>query len=327
MTPHVTPSDLAAFRARTLGAERTRTIGLHVRECADCSQIVFGDPVIRRNVRQMWGIGPSKFVKIAAAAAAIAAMIAGVLALWPVRESTPRPVPPPIRREPAVTSIRDGSLVLTMDAHGSLRNVTSPSREWSALAEAALRTSMLPRAELSGLELPAEVLRGGDEDAPRLTLLAPVAVAVESATPEFRWTAMRGVRYRVLVARDGATIAKSGVQSDTNWTPRKPLPRGATYAWQLTVITDAREWTLPPPDAPPARFRVLSDAALRELEAARAAQSHLVTGLVAARLGVTGTAARELAQFASEHRTIAAAPRLADAAARATTQPPLHASP
>jgi hypothetical protein len=315
MTPHVTPSDIAAFRARTLDREHIEAIGMHVRQCADCSRMMFSDPGIREDVRDIVEPAAHRSTQLAWIAA-IAAVIGGVILMSPVREQTRRVVPPPIRHEPVVTSIRDGSLILTMDAKGSLQNVASPSKEWSAIAEAALRTGALPRADLDGLASSGEVLRGTDEDAPRVTLLAPVATAVESATPTFRWTATPGALYRVLIANDGVAIAKSDAQSAPTWTPRKPLPRGATYAWQLIVITEAREWTFPAPDASPARFRVISDAELRELEAARAAQSHLLTGLVAARLGIPDTAARELAQFASEHREIAAASRLADAAAR-----------
>lgn len=316
MTPHVTPSDIAAFRARTLDRERIEAIGFHVRKCADCSRMVFGDAGIRRDVQQLWAPGTHAPVRLAWIAA-IAAVLAGVIVMWPVREQTPRVVPPPpIRHEPVLTSIRDGSLVLTMDAKGSLQNVASPSKEWNAMAEEALRTGALPRADLAGLASSGEVLRGDEEDAPNVTLLAPVAIAVESATPTFRWTATPHARYRVLVANDGVAIAKSDAQSTPSWTPRKPLPRGATYAWQLIVLTEEREWTFPAPEQSPARFRVVSDAEHRQLEAARAAQSHLLTGLVAARLGLTDTAAHELAQFASVHRDIAAASRLADAATR-----------
>jgi hypothetical protein len=84
------------------------------------------------------------------------------------------------------------------------------------------------------------------------------------------------------------------------------------YAWQLTVVLGDRERTVPPPNSPAAHFRVLAESELRELNAARATNSRLLIGVVAARFRLYDLAARELAVFASEHREIGAAATLAN---------------
>ena len=187
----------------------------------------------------------------------------------------------------------------------------------------AIYTGTPPAANRGGLWGTSEVLRGNGNHAP-VKLLEPVASVVESDRPRFRWSAIPGARYRVIVARDGTVTARSELLSASAWTAGVPLTRGETYAWQLIVIRGESEQTVPPPDAPPARFHVLPDADAQELRDARASGSRLITGLVASKLGLEEVAARELRAFAERHPELAAASRLAahyDRPAPTTTKP------
>jgi hypothetical protein len=207
--------------------------------------------------------------------------------------------------------IRDGVAAITLDDSGTVQQISTPRPEWNNLVASALRSGTPPASARGDLTGSGAILRGDGDPARSITLIEPVAIVVESDRPQFRWTALAGARYRVVVASDGTAVAKSGLQSAVTWTPSTPLARGGTYAWQVTVVQDERETTVPPPDAPPARFRVLSEKESRELETARASGSQLVTGLVAARLGLHDVAARELTAFATAHPGLPAASRLA----------------
>ena len=68
-------------------------------------------------------------------------------------------------------------------------------------------------------------------------------------------------------------------------------------------------YALPAPPRPNPRFRVIGDDELRDLAAARARypDDHLLLGVLAAHHGLRGDARRELARYAAEHPSPAAA--------------------
>ncbi|HYR27716.1 MAG TPA: hypothetical protein VEU30_04585 [Thermoanaerobaculia bacterium] len=298
---HVTRQEIEAFRARTLDRERIEAVGAHVRECRDCARLVFGDDAVRDAAQSLWKPEPrQRYTWLAAAAAILIAV-----ALWTARDDrqTTRPVDPPAQKTATVprataTVIRDGSIEASITPTGVEVRTARP--EWDAMIAAALRDGTIPVPDRTGLEAPGVVLRGHDQPTePRL--LEPLGIVVESSRPPFRWRESAGRTYRVVIARDGVAVAKSGVLRTSSWTPREPLPRGAIYEWQLIAARGDAEEIIPAPDAPPARFRVLSHGEFDELETARATGSRLLTGLVASRLGLDDVAARELALFAKAH--------------------------
>ena len=310
MSAHITASDVASFRDRRLDRERIESIGAHVRDCEECAQLLWNDPRIAKSVDAVWRSEKTwrrPLVIAAAIAAALAIVIIGI-AIWRPR-SEPRIVhaPPP---HPSPRVVRDGNIGVTLDANGVVRNVSAPREEWSALVADALRNGAVP-AVVPSLTGEASVLRGENETA-RVTLREPLGVVLESDRPRFRWTGLPGARYQVLIAREETMVMKSALQTAETWTPDTPLVRGAVYAWQLTVVLGDRERTVPPPNSPAAHFRVLAESELRELNAARATNSRLLIGVVAARFRLYDLAARELAVFASEHREIGAAATLAN---------------
>jgi len=310
VSEHLSSADVAAFREGRLDRERIESIGAHVRECEQCAQWLWNDPRIEMSVHAVWSSESAlrrRLLIAAAIAAAIAITFIGI-ALWTTRSEPPRIVHVPPHPSPSPV-VRDGTVGVTLDANGVVRGVSTPRAEWSALVTDALRNGAVPAA-LPALTGEALVLRGENETA-RVVLHEPLGVVVESDRPRFRWTGLPGARYRVLIAAGGTMVRKSALQTAETWTPDAPLPRGAVYAWQLIVVIGERERTVPPPNAAAARFRVLGESELRELDAARATNSRLLTGVVAARFGLRDVAARELTTFASRHREIGAAAALA----------------
>lgn len=315
---HLSASDVSDFRARKLDRARVEAIGAHVRECSECTRRLWSDHAIVESAEAIWKPERRRprWRAVAVWAAAAAAIIVAIL-VWTRRDEPgtapmvvrkPEPVVP---RTPATRVVRDGAVAITLDESGAVRSVATQRPEWDALVAEALRSGKPPASSAAALVGTAAVLRGDGVTAPAVTLLEPVAVVVEPDRPRFRWTEVTGGRYRVLVALDGALVARSEPQPGRTWVPPAPLTRGQVYAWQLAVTIDGREWIVPPPDARPARFRVLGDDEVRELDAARATGSRLLTGLVAARLGLTDLAGRELNAFAAEQRDLPVARTLA----------------
>ncbi len=141
-----------------------------------------------------------------------------------------------------------------------------------------------------------------------VALITPVAVIVEVERPGFRWKGSRAAEYAVSVYdQHYSEVAQSGPLHQFFWAPSKPLKRGQRYSWQLKVLENGSEFTVPVPPAPEARFGVLStedEARLRALRANLARQSapsHLALGIVYANLGLLDKARAELLQLQAEN--------------------------
>jgi len=126
----------------------------------------------------------------------------------------------------------------------------------------------------------------------------PVATAVESATPTLRWNAVEGAEnYTVAIYDTGSKkVLTSGPVLKHSWKASSALERGRTYSWQVRAIKDGREILMPPPAAPDAKFRIIEQNKLHEIQLARKshANSYLVLGVVYAEAGMLDESEREL---------------------------------
>ncbi len=129
-------------------------------------------------------------------------------------------------------------------------------------------------------------------------LLNPVATAVESRTPTFRWTAIEGVdSYEVTIyGPDSKTVLNSGPLTKTIWRATAPLGRGRIFSWQVRATRDGHETLMPPPAAPRAKFKIIEQRNAEELARLRrsAAGSHLLLGIMYAKAGLLYESEREL---------------------------------
>ena len=93
----------------------------------------------------------------------------------------------------------------------------------------------------------------------------------------------------------------------------RSLKRGRVYSWEVTAIKEGREITSPVAPSPPARFKVLDQARLDELERARRtyAGSHLLLGVLYANIGLVEDAQREFQALAAANPNSEVAKRLA----------------
>jgi len=122
---------------------------------------------------------------------------------------------------------------------------------------------------------------------------------VEPARPTFRWSPQAdATHYQVSIYdQELNRVAQSGLVTNVSWQPDAPLKRGAVYQWEVVAYREGQDLgKAPKPPAPEAKFRVLEEAQLREIEAARreSGSSHLALGVVYTRAGLLQEAEREL---------------------------------
>ena len=145
----------------------------------------------------------------------------------------------------------------------------------------------------------------------------PVGTRVASDRPAFRWSAHPDARsYEVSVFdQDLRKRAGSGRITGVDWTPERRLPRGRTYLWQVTAITPHGRVTAPAPPAPEARFEVVDEVVLAELERRRAAApgSRLLAAVVFSEAGLLDAADAELHALADDNPGSPEVARLLDA--------------
>jgi len=289
------------------GAAHDDEVDAHLRACAMCAAEVDD---LRDAARQS---APSRWTYWAAAAVAAFVIVGG---MWFLREpAVVPPVPPPaiatstVRVDPP--PVPAPALAPELDA--ILRQLAS-----GVIPSAALIEDLIP---------PGERTRGGEEGPAELTILAPRGV-VEDNRPHFRWRTRRGATY-VAEVFDGAyrRVARSDELRGGEWRSSTPLDRGATYSWQVIETRGEDRMTAPSPPEPPALFRVISEVAYKELEAARGAGSHLAAGLLYAREGIVDRALEELTLAEKEHPQLPDLPRAVATLRRyqpapTTTNPP-----
>lgn len=265
---HLTYEDAEAYVNRRADRERVQR---HIAVCELCRGEVADLAQMRDAMRE-----PRVRMRWAMAAAALLAFV--LVAAWLVRRGTPAAIP---------------------QAQTTPAPVVTPPVETTRAPEEAPRQIALARPPiLDDLLSEDRVLRGGGASR-AFSLHSPVGTVVLDDRPRFHWAARSDARsYAVVVAdTQSSAIAASGSSGTASWRPSTPLPRGRTYAWQVTAHTGLESIVSPGLSAPEARFHVATREVVAEVEAAR---THIERGVVMAERGVLDDAERELEQAASE---------------------------
>ena len=256
------------------GRLRSADVDAHLAECAVCRREV--DELrefISSDARPR-----SRAVAFALAAAAVIAIVATLVFIAirnrsePAMPSAPQRVEVPAP-EPAIVTLND--------THGVVRAPANPDLPFPA----ALATLAASPGELRGLT-----------GTSTLDVTSPVSIAVVSATPRFTWRGPQGAKFDVAIFDESLeTVA----EHDTNameWTPANALPRGRTYAWQVSTTINGKRVIAPAPPLPTARFRVVDP---ETANAIGAANGHLAAGLLAYEAGALEDAKREFEKLAA----------------------------
>lgn len=131
-------------------------------------------------------------------------------------------------------------------------------------------------------------------------LIGPMATAVTTDRPVFRWKALgTHATYVVSVFDDNfQKVVESPATTATAWQPDRPLPRGVVLNWQVTARLAGKTVHAPMPPAPEARLEVASERDATEIEAARRANpaDHLRIASLLAKTGALDEAEAELGQ-------------------------------
>ena len=261
---HLSEEMIAAYVDRTLDSHERRLAAAHLAQCGSCAQDVQDlERFARRRPK------PRHRLWYAAIAAAVFLVIASALL---------------VSRHPAPQTA-------SMQDESGLDSLPEPEQ---AVVRQALASGNLPLPEFLPEIAPERGTLMGESSPGPFHLISPVAIAVRSRRPTFRWSsAPTAITYMVTLQELGSaeTITSAPVSSN-EWTIASPLERGRTYTWQVVAKTSGMEILAPQPPLPPARFHVLdaaTDAKLASLPA-----SHLARGVFYARAGLFPEAEEEL---------------------------------
>jgi hypothetical protein len=143
-------------------------------------------------------------------------------------------------------------------------------------------------------------LLGSASGATQFDLVGPMATAVATDRPVFRWKPLGGATTYVVSVFDEnfQKVTEGPATSATAWQPEQPLPRGVVLNWQVTARIGGRTVHAPTPPAPEARLQVVSERNAAEIEAARRTDpgNHLGIASLLVKAGALDEAAAELNQ-------------------------------
>jgi len=203
--------------------------------------------------------------------------------------------------------LNDGRL--SVDANGNVRGLENLSPATQKAVRQSLQTQTVS-ISISANSLGGKngVLMGGGNETGGVpfALVSPIGKVIRENQPVLRWKPLKDATvYTVAIVDDKfRVVEESGKLNSTEWKLSKPLPRGANYSWQVTATkADGSETVSPASPAPQARFRVLEQTALDDLNKLekQAAKSHLALGVLYAQSGLIDEARREFEILAREN--------------------------
>jgi hypothetical protein len=263
--PHLSDDDVQAYVDGTLDDAARADADAHLERCEVCARQI--------DDLRSWAAPPARRGWRAYAwAASILLAIFGPIGYWQWQASRP----------PEVAGIT----ALPADLQGRVREAVTAGRAnvppWMAALAGQPEVTMGPPA-------PAAAFR----------VVSPLATAVATDRPTFRWEPLAGAtEYTVTIADgSGRAIASASAGTATTFTPAVPLPATGIYTWQVTARVGTRTVLAPAPPAPAAHF-VLLDAPTRDLLARlerEEADAHVLLGILYAQTGVIAEARRHLA--------------------------------
>jgi hypothetical protein len=208
--------------------------------------------------------------------------------------SSPNPMPG--SESTLIVRLNDGEGEVRLDREGRLSGLDHLSPAGRQMVERALTTQTIERSPLlSGLTSPKVTSRGSGNRGEEFSVIEPVGEVTITDRPTFRWSPLDGATsYRVEIYDENLRqVAVSQPVAGHSWTVTQPLKRGGIYAWLVKTSKNGRVEVSPP--AQDAKFRILDQARVDELSAARRdyRSSHLALGLLYAEAGVLDEAERE----------------------------------
>ena len=220
-------------------------------------------------------------------------------------------------------TLTDGEAEITADQSGNLSGppIDALPDQLRRQIQAAWREGRLATPDLTGLEGAEIKTMGPGSDELRFRLRSPVRQVVRSQRPRFTWDALSEAESYAVTVSDADTyevVDPGEPVKTTYWRPKRPLPRGRNYVWEVKALVKGQEVTMPTLGQHEAKFRVLDSSLEEELRRAEGAspRSRLALGVLYARAGLYSDARRELQAFASANPNSKTAAKLLGAVNR-----------
>lgn len=220
--------------------------------------------------------------------------------LAPTNLNNQQPIPQPSAIIPVrpIMALNDADGQVTIDESGNISGLGELSTPLAKTIRQVLTDQRLDiTPALEGLGEKNGTLMGRGATRQPFAVLEPIGVVSRTDHPTFRWRPLAGATGYVVKIYDTNfhELLSSGSQTAPSWTAASPLARGSIYSWQVTATKDGEEIKSPVPPAPEARFRVLSQDKLNDLDHAERTHrnSHLVLGVLYADAGLLQDARRE----------------------------------
>jgi len=316
---HIAYEHMEAYVDKTVGPLEQQKILAHTRVCPMCA----GEMQDLEDLRAQMQVasGQSAPAKAASAGLAPAQGVASARGQASVGAARGRwPALTTLSRRPAVmAAAAAGMLAVAFLGWRTLiwqlpQDVLTADERHDVLD--AVKTGEIPFAQPLGILRGADraLLGPADTQTPSLRLY-PVGEWVRQTTPLLQWSAPPlAMGYSVEIFDDHLTlIQRSPPLHEPRWQVDGAMERGRVYLWQVTVtFTDGEVVSLPRPPAPEARFGVLGEGQVAELERIERTrpQAHLDLGILYARAGLLKDAEQEFAKVVPTDSDFANAQRL-----------------
>jgi anti-sigma factor RsiW len=214
-------------------------------------------------------------------------------------------------REIAV-ALYDNEELITLDKNGNLSGLQL-STENEERVKSALLTGQVAAPDLEELSRKRGTLLGPSPGVP-FALVSPVGIVMQKERPNFRWRPLAGAATYIVQVFDSSftKVMASPPLTVTEWTASGPLQRGRIYSWQVVARVDGKEVMSPEPPAPEAKFKVLEQSQVSELDRVKRdyPKSHLALGTAYASVGLLDEAEREFRALVIANPKSPAAQRL-----------------
>ena len=193
--------------------------------------------------------------------------------------------------------LKDGNRQIALGSNGHVSGLDDLSPALRATVAQALRDQNITVPKfLKQLNPTKSRLRGSADNT--FKLLSPIKTVIADPRPNFKWEHASGASsYTVYVLNiNGDVILKSDrvPQEQLQWKASKSLPRDRVYSWSVSANVGGKEIISPGPDAPEARFYVISKKTLSELNNAKQTGSHLALALTYMKAGMLTEGQKEL---------------------------------
>jgi len=205
-------------------------------------------------------------------------------------------------QSPVLVALNDGNSEIKLDQQGNLEGLTDiPASYHQKIVNLLTNQKVETPSFLRGMIGQQEVLMGKAETGRLFSLVSPVGTVVLNNQPSFRWTPLSGADGYRLYIYDGNynEIAASPLLKETEWKATQTLHRGMEYNWQVAAMKGGKEFLSPIPPAPEAKFQILTEDRLNEINRIRqsSGNSHLVLGTLYAQYGLLDDAENEFKEL------------------------------